>query len=195
MKISIFFEKIISLFFSKEEHLDVDVDPVAPAPIKKESEKKAMVDWSNPKNNISKYFTVHEALWLPSWRTYHIPSEEEKKEIIKLAHKMDIIRERIGMPIFVHVWIRPTYVNQPGHSRHGQNYNLFIGSTATHSAHISGKAIDFHVNSKSGPDGCKEMRDKIQPWLEELDVRMENNKGSWIHIDTKPVTGKRFFNP
>ena len=54
------------------------------------------MDWTNPKTKISKYFTVHEATYLPSWKIYHTPSEAEKTEIVKLAQVMDIIRERIG---------------------------------------------------------------------------------------------------
>lgn len=154
-----------------------------------------MIDWSNPKSKISKHFTVHEATFLPSWRIYHTTSEDEKKEIVKLAEKMDIIRDRIGKSCIVHVWIRPKSVNCPGHERHGQDYNLFIGSTSTRSGHIFGQAIDCHFSGYSGPQGCEEARKLILPWLEELDIRMEDIDGGWIHIDTKPVGHKRFFKP
>ena len=154
-----------------------------------------MIDWSNPDCKVSKYFTVHECTFLPSWRIYHIPSEEEKKEIIKLAKIMDTIRERIGSPIIVHVWIRPKSVNCPSSDRHGQDYNVFIGSKSTKSGHIFGQALDFHVKGYVGPSGCNEIRQKIMPWLEELDIRMEDIDGGWVHIDTKPVKYNRFFKP
>ena len=161
----------------------------------KGKKEKIMVNWDNPKSKISKYFTVHEATFLPSWRVYHTPSTKEKEEIIKLAKIMDIVRERIGKPIIVHVWIRPKSVNCPNSDKHGQDYNLFIGSKSTKSGHIFGQAIDFHVTGFSGPSGCNEIRQKILPWLEELNLRMEDINGGWVHIDTKPVGFKRFFKP
>jgi hypothetical protein len=151
-----------------------------------------MIDWNNKESKISKYFTVKEATYLPSWDCYHTPSEDEKKEIIKLAEKMDIIRERLGKPIKVHVWIRPKSVNCPNHERHGQDYNLFIGSKSTQSGHIFGQAIDFSVK---GETDFKALRQKMIPWLEELKIRMEDIEGNWIHIDTKPVGSARFFKP
>lgn len=154
-----------------------------------------MIDWNDKKAKISKHFTVHEATFLPSWRIYHTPSEEEKKEIIKLAKIMDGIRDDLGKAIIVHVWIRPKKVNCPGHARDGQDYNVFIGSTSKKSAHIFGKGIDFHVSGHSGPAGCKEIRDKLEPKLESLGVRMEDINGGWVHLDTNPVGYKRFFKP
>jgi len=154
-----------------------------------------MIDWNNPKSKISKYFTVHEATFLPSWRIYHTPSEEEQKEITKLAQIMDTIRERVGAAIIVHVWIRPKYVNCPNSDKHGQDYNLFIGSKSTKSGHIFGQAIDFHVSGHAGPQECAHIRQLIVPVLEDLDIRMEDQDGGWIHIDTKEVKYSRFFKP
>ena len=162
---------------------------------KPKEEKMQEIDWSNPKSKISKHFTVHEATYLPSWRIYHTPSEEEKKEIVKLAKIMDVLRERIGKACNVHVWIRPKKVNAKDSDRDGQDYNVFIGSTSKKSAHIFGKGIDFHFSGFAGPEGCAEIREKIMPWLEELDIRMEDIQGGWIHIDTHPVGYKRFFKP
>lgn len=153
------------------------------------------IDWSNPKAKISKYFTVHEATYLPSWRIYHTPSEEEKAEIIKLAKIMDILREKIGKPFIVHVWIRPKSVNCPTSEYHGKDYNLFIGSKSTKSGHIFGQAIDFHVSGFAGPKGCNQIRSRILPYLNELEIRMEDIDGGWVHIDTKPKGFARFFKP
>ena len=157
--------------------------------------KSTEIDWSNPKEKISKYFNVREATFLPSWNAFHIPSEEEKKEIVKLAKKMDIIRELVGKAIVVHVWIRPKVANIPNHKRDKQDYNLFIGSTSKKSAHIFGKAVDFHVSGQVSKNQNANMRKKIKPLLKELDIRMENIDGKWIHLDTNPVGYKRFFKP
>lgn len=157
-----------------------------------EDKDKHGIDWSDPNAKISKYFTVNESLYLPSWGISHIPSAEEKIEILKLAKIMDIIRERIGKAIVVHVWMRPISVNCPGHERHGENYNLFIGSKSLRSGHIFGKAVDFHV---SGEEDFPKVRKQIEPWLESLEIRMEDNAGKWVHLDTLPVGNKRFFKP
>lgn len=159
------------------------------------TKEKPMIDWNDPKSKISKYFTVHEATYLPSWACYHIPSKEEQEEIVKLAKIMDIIRERVGKAILVHVWMRPKKANCPGHPMDGADYNFFIGSKSTKSGHIFGKAVDFHFSKYKSADGCAEKRKEIEPWLEELDIRMEDISGAWLHIDTIPVGYKRFFKP
>ena len=162
---------------------------------KKQYEAVFMINWKDPKCKISKHFTVHEATFLPSWRIYHLPSDEEKEEILKLAKKMDIIRDMFGKAISVHVWMRPKSVNCESSSKHGKDYNVFIGSRSTKSGHIFGQAVDFHVDGFIGVDGCNLARVEIEPKLEELDLRMEDIQGGWIHLDTKPVGHKRFFKP
>jgi len=163
----------------------------------REKQKDILMDinWSDPKAKISKYFTVHEATFLPSWRIYHQPSEQEKKDIVEFAEAMDIVRKRIGKPIYVHVWIRPKKTNAPNSDKHGKDYNSFIGSKSTTSGHIFGKACDFHVSGYLGPEKCAEIRQKILPYLEELNIRMEDINGAWIHLDNKPVGYKGFFKP
>lgn len=163
--------------------------------ITNKKEEIFMINWSDPKCKISKHFTVHEATFLPSWRIYHLPSEEEKVEIVKLATIMDNLRDKLNKPFIVHVWIRPKKVNCPSSTRHGQDYNLFIGSTSKKSGHIFGQAIDFHVSGMAGPNSCNLVREDIKPELERLNIRMEDIQGGWIHIDTKSVGRKRFFKP
>ena len=164
---------------------------------KKQEKKpeKEEIDWNNPEAKISKHFKVREVIYLPSWKMFHIPSEQEKKDIVEFAKKMDDIRDTIGLPVNVHVWIRPKSVNNPDHKRHGQDYNVFIGSKSKTSGHITGIAVDFHFKGYSSPALCHEMRQLIIPHLERLNLRMEDIKGNWIHIDSKPVGHKRFFKP
>jgi len=176
---------ILELFFSLfKQKQALTSDP------KLEVKMEPTIDWSDPKCKISKHFTVKEATYLPSWKCYHTVSESEKEEILKLAKIMDTIRERIGKPIAVHVWIRPKKANCPGHERDGQDYNLFIGSTSKKSSHIIGAAVDFHV---TGVSDFNALRQKILPWLEELCIRMENQQGNWVHIDTRKKGFSRFF--
>src|SRR5690606_2229521 len=83
------------------------------------------IDWKNPAAKISKHFTVKEACWLPSWGVMHIPSEDEKKNILFMAGKMDLVRDFLQKAVKIHVWIRPV-LNNPDSKYHGQDYNAFV---------------------------------------------------------------------
>ena len=144
-------------------------------------------------SKISKHFTWKEALLLPSWGVYHNPTQEEVNNIIKMAKKMDAVRDLIGKPIKIHCWIRPVVANCPGSPHHGENYNAAAGSTATRSAHIMGKAVDWSCG-----DNCDDVRDILEPNLEMWGLRMERKPGSnWVHLDCAdvPPGGHRYFIP
>jgi hypothetical protein len=144
---------------------------------------------------LSEHFTYHDALYLPSWKVEHIPTAEELANIKNMAQVMEKIRALCGnRAISISCWIRPTSLNHPGHPRHGQNYNLFVGSTALHSMHIVGGAVDFVVNSMS----CDDARLLLSFKLKEFNIRMEKNPGSsWVHCDIKHVNNdsERYFLP
>lgn len=174
----------------------------------KEPTKNVEIDWTKPTSKISKYFTVKDCLYLPSWECYHIPTEEEKANILKLAKTMDQIREYIGGPITITVWIRPGKVNskdldvtkiQPKTPKQKEalaelDYNKYIGG-AKNSAHKIGLACDWYSKGIS----CDEVRTKLLSKLEEFDIRVEDLPGSkWVHTDKYPPTisgGNRFFKP
>lgn len=153
------------------------------------------IDWDNPRAAISDHFTVHEATWLPSWKVYHTPSEEEKENIVEMAAAMDKVRKQVNRPIIVHCWIRPLKVNCPGSNRHRKNYNKAVGSTATKSAHIIGRAVDYHVSGFAGAGGCNTVRVSLLPYLERYGLRMEDIDGAWVHNDIQPVVNNRFYKP
>lgn len=172
---------------------------------------KPVIDWKDPKAKISKYFTVKEALWLPSWGVMHDPSDDEKQNIIKTAQAMDGVRDLIGTPISVSVWIRPKKVNCPTFDPKtikidekdprkdakkkalaALDYNAFIGG-ASASAHIVGMAVDW-----TSKGTCDAIRAKMKPELDKLGVCVEDLPGSnWVHCDIKPPRGfgGRFFKP
>lgn len=167
------------------------------------------IDWSNSKSKISKYFTVHEATWLPSWSIHHTPNDQEKANIVALAQKMDQVRDFIEKPITISVWIRPVKVNCQGFdpskikidekdpkkeikekALKELNYNLFIGG-ATKSAHQTGQAVDW-VSTIS----CDKLRELLKPKLDEFKLRMEDINGPWVHLDDRWVEGgHNFFKP
>jgi len=153
------------------------------------------IDWNDPAEKVSEFFTVHEALWLPSWRVYHEPSTADQERIVTFATRMDAVREFLDTPIIVHVWTRPLEARVPGSKWDGHNYNAYIGSTSTKSAHIPGGAMDWHASGYGGPEKCREIRSRLIPNLEEFGLRMEDIHGGWIHTDDNPVGINRFFKP
>jgi uncharacterized protein YcbK (DUF882 family) len=150
------------------------------------------INWNNPQDKISRFFTVKEALWLPNWKILAIPTDSQKEIICKLAEKLDKVRDLLG-PCVLHCWLRtndticldPKYLHK--------NYNLFVGG-ALGSMHITGGAADFHIPSIT----CDEARSLLLPKLEEFNIRLEDKpKSNWLHIDIKEVLPgmKRFFKP
>ena len=150
-----------------------------------------MKDWKSPHARISRHFTVHEALFLPSWGIYHEPFELEQAAILRTAQWLDRVRDFVGRPIKVHCWLRPGKVNCPGTTWHGRDYNAAIGG-APKSAHRLGRAVDWSCG-----EDCATTRTKLKPKLEEWGLRMEDVTGQWVHLDDMPVgpSGKRFFKP
>jgi hypothetical protein len=137
------------------------------------------IDWTKPDERISKYFCVREALWLPSWNKLATPTEEEKANILKLAAKLDLIREFIKCPMEISSWLRPL------------QYNKLIGG-APNSMHIKGLAADWTTQYDDDA-----MRKLILPQLSYWKIRMECLPGScWVHVDLKQVEDKyRYFKP
>lgn len=177
---------------------------------------KAEVDWNDPKSKLTENFSVGEALLLPSWSAYHVPSEEEKAAIKGIADKVTRLttklEEKLGkqLKIDVHAWMRPAVANIPGSKWNGMDYNRYIYETQVwkdlspeekakkkvpNSPHKTGHAIDFHFIGYEGKAKCAEMRKLIEPLLEEFGLRMEDIEGGWIHLDDLPVVNNRFFKP
>jgi uncharacterized protein YcbK (DUF882 family) len=178
-----FFQVILSLI-----NMLLNVNQEAPqntSTALSKSQTRNALDWSNPQSKVSKYFTVRECLWLPSWN--RVANEQDglndtiKENLIDLCKSMDVVRDYIESPIIVHVTYRPI------------EYNKAIGG-ALHSAHSDGKAMDFHVNGIS----CDDFRKKIvdEGKLDDWEMRCEDASGTnWVHLDRAPVKIKRFFLP
>ena len=126
-----------------------------------------------------KYFKWQEFLWLNSWKVHVFPDNFHYKNIIEMAQKLDKIRDHFNRPIKVTSGYRP------------QMYNDFI-SGASRSSHLTGRAVDFVVKNVSAEDA----RDQICKMLDDLDIRLENHKGNWNHIDLDVSKSRdRFFRP
>lgn len=153
------------------------------------------VNWSDPKEHISKYFTVREALWLPKWSRLASSGDglslDAQTALRALFLKLDLVREFIGTPITVHVAFRPI------------PYNMEIGG-ARESAHIARKehgvliaAVDWSADLGEDSPGanCDTLRAALTPKIAEWGFRMENNGvgAPWIHLDTKGPAGDYFL--
>jgi hypothetical protein len=181
---------IFGLIVKKEIEISIPIGNPAPAVESPKSQVSDGIDWTDPKCMVSKYFTVRECLWLPSWQVMHIPSESEKANILKQAAKMDLIREFLGVPITVHCWIRPI-LNNPASVHDKEDYNALVKG-ARNSEHKVGLATDYDAHGLN----CDDVRTKLEPKLEEWGIRMERMPGGkWIHNDCAPVVVYRYFNP
>ena len=151
------------------------------------------IDWTNPTDQVSDYFTVKEALWCNEWS--RLATEKDglsimvKFNIVKAADWMDQVREILAVPVKVKSWFRP------------KAYNALIGG-ARESMHMDGRAVDFWTDqdgdgTRTGAD-CDRIKEQLKTHLVKLDVRMEDTgKGArWVHLDDKKVPyGARFFKP
>lgn len=152
-------------------------------------EQEPELDWSKDELKISKYFTVKEAIYLPTWK--RLANKEDglndtiKENSLRLFKQMDVVREHFGKPIRAHVAYRPV------------EYNKAIGG-AQHSAHSEGMAFDFDIIGMSCDDVRKELTKDNNKLLEEWKMRCEDMPGStWVHLDIRELApeGHRFFKP
>ena len=136
------------------------------------------------KYKISEFFSMFQALYLPTWKRCGNEADGLTKEtqdnVTKVAKVLDSIKTLLNREITIDCWWRPVAYNAlPS-----------IGGTPN-SAHIKGLAVDFKVVGMT----ADEVREKLLPHLEALGIRMENKPGSsWIHIDLMPPNPHRYFN-
>ncbi len=139
------------------------------------------INWSDPNGKITKNFSVKEALWQSknvSYTPLSYLNYTDKKNILDISEKMECIRTFFDSNIIiVHSWFRTIAYNE-----------LIKG--AEKSMHLTGQAVDFHINKIS----CDDVKANLKNILSYLDIRMEDNgSNNWIHIDTKQMN--RFFKP
>ena len=129
-----------------------------------------------------KYFTLREALYLPTWHREADEKDGLNDEVLRnlngIFSTLDEIRGIFGSSITIHCAYRPPA------------YNKEIGG-APKSAHIEGKAVDFSVK---GYD-CNHVREVLHPILDAMKIRMEDLPDSpWVHIDSRQ-SAPRYFKP
>ena len=192
-------KSLFQLIFNKETEKNGKMDPVEVS-VETEIGKPEVavkansptppgdaVDWINESQKVSKYFTVKDLVYLPTWKRLANASDgldlDIQTNLIKLAQKMDTVREYFGKPVITHVSYRPT------------EYNKAIGG-ALHSQHSLGAAMDFHIEGLT----CDEVREELvnKGLLETWGMRCEKAPGTnWVHLDFKELApgGNRYFIP
>lgn len=143
----------------------------------------------------SKFFKWREALWLPSFKVHHEPSQQEVNNIIETCRRLDEFRNYAGHSFIVHCFIRPTSVNAPGTPWHGKDYNA-QAKGALASRHITGKAVDFHINGIDQDEAMKMFIPKLQQFRMSAENNTSANGRNWVHLDIDPRNGIYcLFNP
>jgi Peptidase M15 len=151
------------------------------------------IDWGDPACPISTYFTVKDAIWLPSWSRLAtaadgLDDDVKRRLFFFLTGAMDDLRAALGKPIVTHVTYRPPA------------YNVLVGGAKGSAHQCLGEwaAMDWHLQGSEGEVGCGRVRQRILDlgMLEHLGLRMEDRPGSdWVHTDSHPVGTARFFKP
>lgn len=138
---------------------------------------------------ISKYFYLSEATFLPKIQEFYVPKEKELENIENLAKKLDKVRDFIGLPFKVNVWIRPNnFVNSKFQKI---DYNALVGG-AKNSAHIFGSAVDGTFLGIDLDVSIQEISKK----LNDFQLSMEQNGSmygrNWIHLQDKAMADGKF---
>lgn len=125
---------------------------------------------------LNSNFNWGEALWLPSWKVYHIPSANEIQNITNMAIRLDHVREIIDKPFITHCWGRPI-LNNPASPYHEQDYNAFVKG-AKSSLHKIFRAWDGHIQGMTIIESWNALRDIWKGRMEDV-----NSTPTWNHLD------------
>jgi uncharacterized protein YcbK (DUF882 family) len=141
------------------------------------------IDWASATAKITDHFSVGEALALHSWNRLATEqdgvTDDVKSNIVFLCQKMEKVRSILGCSINVHCIYR------------SPDYNTQVVKAIAHDVHSMGMACDFDCN---GDKTIDELHATLEPLLEQLNMRMERNTPTWVHLDIHPVGNARYFN-
>lgn len=140
------------------------------------------MDWTNPTEQVTEHFSVNDCLMLHNWK--RLATEDDGLDLEKmtaLCQVMEQVRAALGnIPINVHCMFRSTAYNLE------QNILPPTGKDV----HSMSMACDFDCGSAMS---IQQVKDTLEPQLEQLGIRMEFGTTTWVHIDTHPVGNARYF--
>jgi hypothetical protein len=137
-----------------------------------------MIDWTDENCQVTSHFTVKDCIYLHQWNKLAEDGYDPDK-LIRLCQMLETIRAILGCPMNIHSIYR------------SPEYNKLIGAIPN-DVHSMNLAADFDCNPHLT---IQEVKDKLEPMLESLGIRMERGTTSWVHIDLHPVIHQRYFNP
>ncbi|MCA2813013.1 MAG: hypothetical protein IM477_10865 [Microcystis sp. M090S1] len=133
---------------------------------------QTQINWKNPTQKISKYFSVGEVTKRDARRIPQSGGEVERN-ILQIAIELDKIRDEWGSPILVNSWYRPSEVNRAvGGSRNSE--------------HLWGRAVDIRPLNPG-------RLVKFQAWLDQhwYGALGYGAARGFIHLDTRNAKGWR----
>lgn len=159
---------IVGLLYKNETVASVTV-PLDSAP-KKPSEK---INWTNMDENVTENFTVRDCLMLHSYNRLATAQDgADFDKLVDLCNKMEEVRNILACSVNVHCMYR------------SEAYNQSQGIKPVRDVHSMNEACDFDCHETLT---IQEVKDKLEPYLDQLNIRMERKTTTWIHIDLHSV--------
>lgn len=144
--------------------------------------KTNTVNWQDGTLKITENFTVNDCLIQHAWgRLASSADGADFEKLTILCQKMEEIRKILQCPINVHCMFRCV------------EYNKSQNITPSLDVHAMNLACDFDAGEHWTIEEVKEL---LEPKLEELDIRLEKGTDTWIHVDLhSPGPSGRYFTP
>lgn len=131
------------------------------------------IDWTNGACQITDHFTVNDALMLHAYNRLATEADgADFNKLTALCQKMEEVRAILGSPMTVHCCFR------------SQEYNQAQGISPTADVHSFSEAMDFDCNESMS---ITDVQAKLEPFLDQLQIRMERGTTTWIHLDVRGV--------
>ena len=142
------------------------------------------MDWTNGSEQVTDHFTVADCLTLHEWNRLATDADgADFDRLITLCQKLEEVRTSLGCPMNVHCIFRSKAYNI------AQRILLPTGLDV----HAMSLACDFDCN---GSLTIQEIKNKLEPLLDQLGIRMERGTTTWVHIDLHSVgPSGRYFTP
>jgi hypothetical protein len=144
---------------------------------------KSAIDWADAKSHITPHFTVGDAIMLHSWNRLATDedglTDDGKAKLIVLCQKIEEVRTHLNCAINVHCMFR------------SQKYNQEVVKAIPNDVHAQFLAVDFDCSPTLT---IQQIKDKMEPVLESMGLRMEKGTTTWVHLDLRaPGPSGRYF--